>query len=63
MVSPGIIDTGNMSADAKKELIEMIPVKTLGVPANVSQAVLYILSDENNYLNGANIVVSGGWSG
>lgn len=63
MVSPGIIDTGSIPSKSKEELTELIPVKKLGVPANISQAVLFLLSDDENYLNGSNIVVSGGWSG
>ena len=60
-VSPGFIDSGSMPPDELKTMAKNIPAGYIGTPAQVASAVLYLLSEEAAYVNGANLHVSGGW--
>jgi 3-oxoacyl-[acyl-carrier protein] reductase len=39
------------------------PLGRLGVPADVAQACLYLLSDAASFVTGVDLVVDGGWLG
>jgi 3-oxoacyl-[acyl-carrier protein] reductase len=54
-VSPGFIDTGSVRSFPE------IPAGYVGTPDDAAGAVLYLLSEEARYVNGANIHVSGAW--
>ena len=60
-ISPGFIETGSVPQEELEQSFRSIPAGYLGNPADVVAAVLYLLSDEARYVNGANIQVSGGW--
>jgi 3-oxoacyl-[acyl-carrier protein] reductase len=60
-LSPGYVDTGGAAADELERARERIPAGRLGLPEDVVGAALFLLSDEAAYVNGANLVVSGGW--
>ncbi len=60
-ISPGFIDTGGVPAEALAESFKSIPAGYMGSPEDAAGAVLYLLSDEARYVNGANIQVSGAW--
>jgi len=60
-VSPGFIDSGSMPAEELAQMSRTIPAGYVGTTADVSAAVLYLLSDEARYVTGANLHVSGGW--
>lgn len=70
-VSPGPIDTpirtrGAATADevrvANEKLAARIPIKRLGDPEDIAQAVLYLAGDLSRFVVGAEIVVDGGFS-
>jgi NAD(P)-dependent dehydrogenase (short-subunit alcohol dehydrogenase family) len=65
-VSPGYIDTKmtskNNSPEAIQKLISGIPVKRLGSPDDVARAVSFLASPQNQYVNGLDLVVDGGYS-
>lgn len=44
----------------KDQMIQSIPMRRLGKPEEVIQAVLFLLSDESSYITGTDINVSGG---
>lgn len=62
-VVPGVIDTP-MTSDMKPEYLEeivgRIPLKRLGLPDDVAQAVLFFASDAASYISGACLHVNGG---
>jgi 3-oxoacyl-[acyl-carrier protein] reductase len=60
-VSPGFIDTGGASAEELSRMTPAIPAGYLGEPRDAVAAVRFLLSEEARYVNGANLVVSGGW--
>ena len=62
-VLPGIIRTPMVDepdADRVAAMIEAIPVKRLGSPAEVSNLIVYLASDDSSYSTGSEFVVDGG---
>ncbi len=66
VISPGAIDTP-MAASVKQDSktleasLAQIPLHRIGNPEEVSNAVLFLASDESSYMTGATVVVDGGW--
>ena len=60
-VSPGFIDSGNDTLMDLEDVTRTIPAGHVGQTKDAVGAVLYLLSDEASYVNGTNIIVSGGW--
>jgi 3-oxoacyl-[acyl-carrier protein] reductase len=65
-VSPGFVLTdltkNNLSNDEIKELSEQIPMKRMAVTKDISNVVIFLLSDLNSYLTGQNIIIDGGFT-
>ncbi len=62
-VAPGYIDTdmtSTLTENAKKEIIEQIPVKRAGTVEDVAGIVKFLASDIASYITGQTIHVSGG---
>jgi 3-oxoacyl-[acyl-carrier protein] reductase len=62
-VAPGYIDTEltrGISADAKKYLMDNIPLGRLGQGSDIAGAVLFLASDMASYITGQVLVVDGG---
>ena len=45
---------------AKKNLEKLIPLKKVGKPEDISNASMFLLSDQANYITGTEIIVDGG---
>jgi len=62
-VAPGFIYTP-MTSGIPEKILEMMkektPLKRLGQPDDVAYALLYLASDEANFINGAVLSVDGG---
>ena len=63
-VAPGGIDTPGAasSEEVKKQTIAMVPLKKLGTPEDIANAVVFLASEKSNYITGQTIVVDGGWT-
>jgi len=63
-VSPGLIDTtihaDGGDPDRVEKLNKFIPMKRGGKPAEIAEAVCWLLSDAASYVTGANLPVTGG---
>ncbi|MEO7501601.1 MAG: 3-oxoacyl-[acyl-carrier-protein] reductase [Gemmatimonadaceae bacterium] len=62
-IAPGFIETemtDAMTPEARKGLIDAIPLGRLGTPADVAQAVAFLSSDYAAYITGQVLVVDGG---
>ncbi len=62
-VAPGFIQTqmtDALSDDVKEKMLAAIPLKCLGQPENVAQAVLFLAGDASSYMTGQVLTVSGG---
>ena len=62
-IAPGYIET-NMTKDLdekrKNSILDAIPSKRLGLPSDLSSAVIFLASEESGYLTGQTIHVNGG---
>jgi 3-oxoacyl-[acyl-carrier protein] reductase len=65
-VGPGIIDTPMLEQDVASELRQQlqqrVPLRRLGVPRDIADAVLFLVSDEASYITGQSLFVCGGVS-
>lgn len=55
MVSPGLMEGGALPSN------QDVPLGRLGTFKDVSQAVIFLVSEEAGYITGTNLVVAGGW--
>jgi 2-deoxy-D-gluconate 3-dehydrogenase len=55
------VEGARISMEAKKAIIEHIPLHRMGKPEEVSGAVVFLSSEEASYITGATIFVDGGW--
>jgi 3-oxoacyl-[acyl-carrier protein] reductase len=63
VVSPGFIETdmtSKLPQLVKDELLKRIPMKQLGQPEDIAEAVLFLASDGARYITGETIHVNGG---
>jgi 3-oxoacyl-[acyl-carrier protein] reductase len=62
-VAPGFIDTAmtqDLSADTKEALLNQIPLKRLGQPSDVADAVSFLCTEKAGYITGHVLHVNGG---
>ena len=64
-VCPGAIQTPiNKDAwqtpEALEKLLQLIPYKRIGEPADIGRTVSWLVSDDADYINGQSIFVDGG---
>src|SRR6185369_9850287 len=62
-VAPGFIDTDMTRAlpdDARKRLLDQVPLGRLGTPEDVAAAVRFLVGDDASYVTGAVLDVNGG---
>ena len=45
---------------AKKKLAKAIPLNRIGEPQDISNTVMFLLSDQSNYITGTEIIIDGG---
>lgn len=63
-IAPGVIDTrmnNILNKEERDDLIEDIPLMSIGKPQDVANAVLFLLSDKANFITGQVITVDGGF--
>lgn len=64
-VAPGVIQTamlGDVKPEVQAEYLKQIPAGRLGRPEDVANAILFLASDESEYITGHILPVSGGWT-
>lgn len=65
-IAPGYIETNNTEAlradpDRSSSILGRIPAGRWGVPSDIGDAAVFLLSQASNYMHGAVIPVDGGW--
>ena len=58
-IAPGEIDTSILSPGTEK-IVEEIPMRRLGQPAEVAETIFYLCSPQSSYVTGAEIHINGG---
>jgi 3-oxoacyl-[acyl-carrier protein] reductase len=63
-VAPGPIDVGAMPIDSEvyQQLVKTIPMGRMGIPTDIANLVLFLVSDESNFITGQCIVSDGGYT-
>jgi 3-oxoacyl-[acyl-carrier protein] reductase len=62
-VAPGFIDTAmtrGLAAEVKEALQKQIPLARLGTPADIANAVRFLVSEDSSYITGHVLHVNGG---
>ncbi len=62
-IAPGFIESAMTNALNEKQraaVLEKVPAKRLGLPADVAAAAVFLASDEGNYVTGQTLHVNGG---
>jgi 3-oxoacyl-[acyl-carrier protein] reductase len=60
-ISPGFIASGSAPDEELQKMVKNIPAGYVGELSDAVSAVLFLLSEEARYVNGANLHLSGGW--
>ncbi len=64
-IAPALVDTPlfqGLDDEIKERLVKTIPMKRVGTPEDIGNAVLYLASDEASYVTGQVLYVCGGRS-
>lgn len=65
-VAPGAIDTpgatGASNEEVKKQTISAIPWGRMGLPEDIANVVVFLVSEKADYITGQTIIVDGGWT-
>ena len=62
-VMPGLVDTPLMASASPaftEAALAEIPLGRVGVPADIAPTIVFLVSDDSAYYNGAEIVIDGG---
>ena len=60
VINPGFIETDEYTEEMKKDIPKEVPLRRLGKPEDIANAVLFLVSDEANYITGSVLNVHGG---
>lgn len=63
-VAPGAIQTPGAQGteESQKQMVATIPLKRIGQPEDIANAVVFLASEKSSYITGQVIVVDGGWT-
>ena len=63
-VAPGPIDVGDVAANTEmyQQIIKAIPVGRMGLPIDIANLVVFLVSGESNFITGQCIVSDGGYT-
>ncbi|MGP5209765.1 SDR family NAD(P)-dependent oxidoreductase [Psychrobacter alimentarius] len=59
-LSPGFIETP-MTEGIDDERLDRIPAQRAGKPEEIAALAVFLASDDSNYMQGANVLMDGGW--
>jgi 3-oxoacyl-[acyl-carrier protein] reductase len=59
-VAPGPVQTGYITRESEKELLPEIPLRRIGEPEDIADAIVFLSSEQARWITGQVIKVSGG---
>jgi 3-oxoacyl-[acyl-carrier protein] reductase len=59
-VAPGPVQTGYITRESEKELLPEIPLRRIGEPEDIADAIVFLASEQARWITGQVIKVSGG---
>jgi NAD(P)-dependent dehydrogenase (short-subunit alcohol dehydrogenase family) len=59
-VAPGLIETGMANPDALARAHDLVPLGRSGTPAEIAEAIGWLVSEKASYVSGATIRIAGG---
>ena len=59
-ICPGLIETDLSDPEFRKARVDVIPLKRVGTPEDLTEAAIYLCSDNAKWVTGASIVIDGG---
>jgi 3-oxoacyl-[acyl-carrier protein] reductase len=60
VINPGFIETDEYTEEMKEDMPRQVPLGRLGKPEDIASAVLFLVSDQANYITGSVLNVHGG---
>lgn len=60
VIAPGPVQTGYITKKLEKKLLPDIPLRRIGIPEDIANAVLFLASNQANWITGQIIQVAGG---
>jgi 3-oxoacyl-[acyl-carrier protein] reductase len=61
IVAPGPIQTGYITPEVEIEIVEGTPLRRVGEPEDVADAIVFLASEQGRWLTGQLLYVGGGW--
>ncbi|MFL2886553.1 MAG: SDR family NAD(P)-dependent oxidoreductase [Candidatus Pelagibacter sp.] len=66
-ILPGAVDTTmqkrwKKNVSSKKKLEKIIPLNRVGLPIDISNTIMFLLSDQSSYITGTEIIIDGGFT-
>ena len=61
-ILPGPIDSGVLPDSIKASTLKVVPKGRLGRPEDIANLVVFLASQESDYITGSNVVIDGGIS-
>ena len=62
-IAPGWIETSMteiLEEEIKNNFLNQIPIKRMGTPEDIANAVIFLASDEASYITGQTLTIDGG---
>jgi len=60
-ISPGFVNSGSAPEEELQAMVKRIPAGYIGSTKDAVDSALFLLSEEAAYVNGSNMILSGGW--
>lgn len=60
-ISPGLIEAGEPVTDERRQMAHAIPLGRPGLPSEVAEVLLWLVTKSPKYLTGSIVSVAGGW--
>ena len=61
IIAPGPIQTGYLSPEEESSIASQTPLRRVGRPEDVADAIVFLASEQANWLTGQLLYVGGGW--